>query len=297
MLDLHRLTLLREVKLRGSMTAAARELSYSHSAISQQLSLLEREAGVRLLERAGRNVRLTPAAEELVRNTEAILAAMERAEADLAATRHEPKGEVRLAAFSSISRSVVPRALAALASAHPGLRVGVSLADPEVAAVRLTSRQADAVLTDAYPGTERLTSSGVTVTTLGGDPVRGYLPSVALEGDLDAVRDVPWVLEPPQSASAQWARRVCRELGFEPKVAHVSADLLFHLRMVEHGLAAAFLPDMILRETGSALAPSRWLPSDQERSIHLVVRAGAESNPAIVALRDALQTAFDAQLG
>src|SRR4051794_17371922 len=67
MLDLHRLTLLREVKLHGSMSAAARELSYSHSAISQQLSLLEKETGVVLLERVGRNVRLTPAGEELVR--------------------------------------------------------------------------------------------------------------------------------------------------------------------------------------------------------------------------------------
>ena len=59
MLDLHRLTLLREVKLRGSMSAAARELSYSHSAISQQLGVLEKETGVVLLEKVGRNVRLT----------------------------------------------------------------------------------------------------------------------------------------------------------------------------------------------------------------------------------------------
>ena len=69
MLDLHRLTLLREIKLTGSMTAAARKLSYSHSAISQQMALLEKETGVTLLERVGRNVKLTSAGEELVRNT------------------------------------------------------------------------------------------------------------------------------------------------------------------------------------------------------------------------------------
>lgn len=297
MLDLHRLTLLRELKLRGSMTAAARELSYTHSAISQQLALLEKEVGVPLLERVGRNVQLTPAAEELVRNTEAILAAVERAEADLAASHLGARGVVRLAAFSSISRAVVPEALSRLAGRHPDLTVRVELAEAELATVRLTSRQVDAVLTDAYPGTEHIVASGVHVTTFGSDPVRAYLPDTSVDSDLAELAAVPWVFEPRQTASTQWALRVCRERGFEPVFAHESSDLLFHMRMVEHGLAAAFLPDMVVRETGSQLQPSAWLPSDQQRSIHLLVRAGAETNPGIVAVREAMQWAFDRQLG
>ncbi|HEY2262071.1 MAG TPA: LysR family transcriptional regulator, partial [Streptosporangiaceae bacterium] len=73
MLDLHRLRLLRELKHRGTLAAVADALAYTPSAISQQLSVLEAEAGVPLLERAGRRLRLTPAAERLVEHTEAIL--------------------------------------------------------------------------------------------------------------------------------------------------------------------------------------------------------------------------------
>ena len=84
MLDLHRLRLLRELKHRGTLAAVAEALAYTPSAISQQLSVLETEAGVPLLERTGRRVRLTPAAERLVEHTEAILERLEQARADLA---------------------------------------------------------------------------------------------------------------------------------------------------------------------------------------------------------------------
>lgn len=288
MLDLHRLTLLREVKLRGSMTAAARELSYSHSAISQQLALLEKEAGVVLLEKVGRNVKLTPAGEELVRNTEAILAAVERAESDLATTHQRPQGIVNVAAFATISRSIMPSALAALVDQFPGLNVRLHLFDPDVAAVRLVSRDVDAVITDGYPGTESTAGGGIHSTVLGTDPIRGYLPDASLEADFGRIRDVPWVMEPKSTAATQWALRVCRERGFEPIVAHESSDLLFHLRMVEHGLAAAFLPDMVIRETGSHVVPSPSLPADQHRSILFLTRTGSETHPALIAVRDAV---------
>jgi molybdate transport repressor ModE-like protein len=119
-LDLHRLVLLRAVAMHGSITAAARELAYSHSAISQQLALLERETGTVLLEKVGRTSRLTPVGLELVRNTEAVLAAMERAEAELAAAQEQARGIVTVAVFTSIGRIVLPAALQALAQTHPG---------------------------------------------------------------------------------------------------------------------------------------------------------------------------------
>ncbi|WP_416417772.1 LysR family transcriptional regulator [Paenarthrobacter aromaticivorans] len=288
MLDLHRLTLLREVKLHGSMSAAARELSYSHSAISQQLALLEKETGVVLLEKVGRNVRLTPAGEELVRNTEAILVAVERAEADLATTHERPQGVVTLAAFTSISRSVMPVVLAELASQYPGLDVRLRREDPEQAVVQLMSRQVDAVISDAFPGTTVDYPSGIHSTVIGQDPVRGYLPRGISITQSDQLRDIRWVAEPSHSGSAQWALRICRERGFEPVIAHVSSDLLFHLRMVEHGLAAAFLPDMLVREAGSAITPSSWLPADQHRSIQFLVRSGSERSASLSVVRETL---------
>lgn len=100
-------------------------------------------------------------------------------------------------------------------------------------------------------------------------------------------------MEPAESAAAQWALRVCRERGFEPRVQHVSSDVLFHLRMVERGLAAAFLPDMLLAETGSRLQPSSWLPADQRRTLLLIARKGSEDNLALSAVRQALEAELE----
>ena len=292
MLDLHRLTLLRAVKLHGSMSAAAREISYSHSAISQQLGVLEKETGVVLLEKVGRNVRLTPAGEELVRNTEAILAAMERAEADLATSHERPQGVVTVAAFTTISRSVMPVALAELARDYPGLDVRLRREDPEQAVMQLIARQVDAVISDAFPGAAVALPGGIHTTLIGQDPIRGYLPHGTSFTAFDQLREVRWVAEPPPAASSQWALRVCRERGIEPVIAHVSSDLLFHLRMVEQGLAAAFLPDMVVREAGSAITPSSWLPADQQRSIQFLVRSGSERSASLSAVREAIARAL-----
>ena len=114
--------------------------------------------------------------------------------------------------------------------------------------MQLISRQVDAVITDAFPGTQGAPGGGIHTTVIGQDPVRGYLPHGVPFVDFDQLKEIRWVAEPPDSASSQWALRVCRELGIEPVIAHVSSDLLFHLRMVEQGLAAAFLPDMVVRE-------------------------------------------------
>src|ERR687893_678008 len=85
MLDLRRLRLLRELKERGTIASVADALQFTPSAVSQQLAVLEQEAGVALLERAGRGVRLTDAALMLVGHAEALLERAELAEADLAA--------------------------------------------------------------------------------------------------------------------------------------------------------------------------------------------------------------------
>lgn len=86
MLDVRRLVLLREVAIRGTLAAAADALAYSPSAVSQQLAVLEREAGVELLRKAGRRVQLTPQAEILVEAAGEVMALLERAEAALAAS-------------------------------------------------------------------------------------------------------------------------------------------------------------------------------------------------------------------
>ncbi len=99
--DLHRLRLLRELKLRGTLAAVASALSYGPSSISQQLSQLEAEAGVRLLEPVGRRVRLTEQAEILVAHTEAVLERLEHAEADIATSLTDLTGTLRIASVQT----------------------------------------------------------------------------------------------------------------------------------------------------------------------------------------------------
>ena len=151
MLDLRRLRLLRELSARGTIGAVAEALSYSPSAVSQQLALLEREAGVPLLERAGRNVRLTAAAQRLVVHTDALLARVEEAEADLEATAEQITGTVKVAAIQSAGLYLLAPALRRLSLAHPALRVEVTDAEPETTMPALALGTLDLVLGDEYP--------------------------------------------------------------------------------------------------------------------------------------------------
>src|ERR671936_1095137 len=96
MLDVRRMRVLREVAARGSFSAAADALSYTQSAVSQQIAALERESGTKLVERSARGVRLTDAGEALVRHTEAVLSNLAEAEAELEAIAGLRGGRVRL---------------------------------------------------------------------------------------------------------------------------------------------------------------------------------------------------------
>src|SRR6478609_12184915 len=108
MLDVRRLRLLRELSLRGTIVAVAEAMTFTPSAVSQQLAALEREAGVRLLERTGRRVTLTPAGVALVRHAEAVLERLEQAAAELAGAARGPAGPLRIGTFPSATRAIMP---------------------------------------------------------------------------------------------------------------------------------------------------------------------------------------------
>lgn len=287
MLDVRRLILLREVQLRGSISAAAQALSYTHSAVSQQLSALEAEAGVPLLEKVGRGVRLTPAAEELARHAEDIMTILERAESDLAASDSKVAGVLRLAAFTTISRVILPRVIAELRRRHPDLDIRYRQVEPETGLQLLSSRRIDVLVADSYPGTSASTPADLEAELLLQDPIRVYLPfRTELAGPEDLAR-VRWVVEPSGTEANAWIRNTCRHMGFEPIVAFESPDLLFHLRMVEAGLAAAFLPDLLLRDADVRVSATTLLEESHVRDISFVYRRGSERRPSIAACRDA----------
>lgn len=287
-LDVRRLVLLREVRSRGSITAAARALSYTRSAVSQQLSLLEKEAGAPLLERVGRGVRLTRAGEDLARHADTIVAVLERAAADLAARGTEVRGVLRLAAFTTVSRTTVPAVLRDLQRRHPALDVRFTQVEPEEGRLMLSARRLDVLVADSYPGSGEAPAPDLHVQVLAVDPVRVYLPSGAPAADPQALRRVRWILEPSGSEAHGWVRGLCRRHGFEPDVAYESPDLFLHLEMVRQGLAAAVLPDLLVTRAGAGLDASGLLDARSSRRISLVCRAGADGDPSVAACRDAL---------
>lgn len=293
MLDLHRLRLLRELHHRGTLAAVAQALSYSPSAISQQLAQLEAEAGVTLLERVGRGVRLTPQAEILVHHTEALLERLERAEADLAASLTVVSGTLRLASFQTATQALIPHTATLLAERHPALRLEVREADPGVSLPALAARDYDLVISEEYPGLPEPRQRGLQLLPLGRDPMRLAVPAGWSAHRLADLADAPWVLEPPGTPPRLWADSVCRTAGFEPDVRFETADPLLHVRMVETGHAAALLPDLAWAATRP---PDRLLPlpGHPARKLFTAVRQGAEHHPAVTAVRTALAEALAA---
>jgi len=291
MYDLHRLRLLRELKLRGTLAAVAEALSYSPSSVSQQLSQLEAEVGVRLLEPVGRRVRLTAQAEVLVRHIDAVLHRLELAESDLAASLSQLTGELRVATFQTAALALVPAALNTIRAAHPHLRVRVRHREPELALPALAARDFDLVLAEEYPGNPLPRRPGVDLTPLCTDTLR-----LAADGatSLAALASRPWIMEPPESRPRQWAVAMCRDAGFEPDVCFESADLLLHARMVEQHHAVAFLPDLVWAGATPTLALTNLPTRQRTRRILTACRAGASRHPAIKAFRAALAETADA---
>lgn len=249
MYDLHRLRILRELKHRGTLAAVARALSYSPSAISQQLSLLETEVGVALTEPVGRRVRLTDQAEILVAHAEAILKQLETAEADIAMSLTELSGAVRIASFQTAALTLVPGALDRLRARHPRLEVHVTQVEPEIALPALQVRDFDLVIAEEYPGNPNPLPTGLEAEDLLDDALHLAVPmTVGSQGypstPLRSLADHPWVMEPVGTTARQWAVTLCRSAGFEPVVRFESTDLLMHIRLVERGHAAALIPHL-----------------------------------------------------
>ncbi|MFD6884037.1 MULTISPECIES: LysR family transcriptional regulator [unclassified Rhodococcus (in: high G+C Gram-positive bacteria)] len=247
MLDVRKLRLLRELAHRGTIAAVAEALSYTPSAVSQQISALEREAGRPLLVRTGRRVRLTPAALILVEHTEAVLAELERAETALATSGPGPSGSVRLGAFPTALRTVVLPALSELRRAEQGPEVTVTEVDPADAPDLLRGGHLDMALVHEYDNVPSSVGSGIELEPLLDEVI--YLAASAApdaEG-LAVVRshaDSPWIVGNSGTLCHTMAVRTCRSQGFEPWVTHRVDDFATVLRLVAAGAGVALVPQL-----------------------------------------------------
>jgi len=297
MLNVHRLRLLREVKLRGTVTAAAQALSYSSSTVSQQIAALERDVGALLLEPVGRRVRLTPQAEILVRHAEAVLERLTEAEVELGESLGKPTGRLRLALFQTAAIALIPEVLTDLERDLPGVSVVISEIDPDDALDALAAYDFDMIVGEEYPGVPTRRAPGIVQERLALDPLRARVPaSVQVRPGTDLLpqlADQPWVMEPEGNAARTWATALCRAAGFEPDVRFESADLFFHLRLAETGHAVALLPDLIWA-TGRPTGPVFDLPDRPERRIFVASQRANRMRPAIDAFRERLRDSIAA---
>jgi DNA-binding transcriptional LysR family regulator len=293
MLDVRRLRLLVELSQRGTLAAVADALSYSPSSVSQQLSQLEKEVGVPLLEQVGRRVQLTPQAQLLVGHARAVLDRLEEAEADVARSLTAVGGTVRIAVFQSAAHAMVPQALTLLRTEHPALRVEVTEREPDVGLFEVSARDFDLVIAEQYPGHTRSHRDDLDRVHLASDAIRLAFPPHPARPPaqtLDGAARLPWVLEPQGTASRDWAEQLCREAGFEPDVRFETADLMAHIRLIRSGNAVGLLPDLVW----AGEAPSVTLvdlPGRPERQVFSSTRLAAAGRPGVIACRDALARA------
>lgn len=291
MLDVRRLRLLREFSQRGTIAAVSAALHQTPSSVSQQLSQLEREAGVPLLQRVGRRLQLTRAGEVLVDHAGAILERLERAEADLAGLGGDVAGSLRIAVFQSAATAFMPRLLGELAAAHPRLRVTMSQREPAQALRETAAGEFDLVIAEHYPGHAAPHHASLDRVPLTTDALRLAVPAAGERwAGVRAVNDaarMPWVMELQGAASRHWAEQVCRVAGFEPDVRFETDDLHTHLALIEAGRAVAIVPGLmgVGGRPGVRLVDLAGAP---RRTVFTATRHSIARTPAVVACRRTL---------
>jgi DNA-binding transcriptional LysR family regulator len=250
MLDLGRLRTFREVATRASFSRAAEELNYTQPAVSQQISALERDIGLTLIERGSRPVRLTEAGQTLLLRTDAIFGEVATAESEMRALAGLKAGRLRLGGFASACATVLPRAIRLFAQRYPGVEVGLSEMEPDKAIRLLGAGDVDLAVIYRFPGDELPADARLEVIELARDPILVALPeNHRLVGRrsvrLAELREERWLGAPPSPGAPgfrEFVLRACREAGFEPRIAFEPSDLWTGRGVVAAGLAVGLFP-------------------------------------------------------
>lgn len=297
MYDIRRLAMLLEIYERGTLAAAAKALHLTSSAVSQQITTLEKEVGAPLLRKVGRRVELTTEALILVESTRNILKELDAARTRITLLDGVPAGQVRLAIFQSAAQALLTGTLEHLAEHAPQVQLHVVQIDPETGLTLTRSREFDLVIAESYPHhyipeypeltSELLTEDSLNLVLAANHPAR----------NLEAAADLLWVFEGEHNTSRIWGINQCRAAGFEPRIRYVIDDLNTHLQLAAGG-AAAIMPSFALPATGEDLAQAHGvkaipLPGAPYREIYVATRTESTGQPAIRAVKDALKAAVE----
>lgn len=293
MLDVRRLRVLREVARCGSFSAAAEALTYTQSAISQQIAALEREAGTRLVERSARGVRLTDAGRALVVHADAILARLDDAEAELGAIAGLRGGRLRLTTFPTAGATIVPPAIAAFRERHPCVELSLEPEEPHDGLARLRAGRSDLSLTITAPF-DPPPASDIALTHLVDDPMYLLLPASHPLADRPevALRDLAeddWLLgSTSRCPDSAILLRTCQAAGFEPRIGFHSDDYLAIQGFVAAGAGVSLIPDLALVAVRDDVVVRSLGAQAPQRRIWAAVLQGAWASPARTAMLEIL---------
>ncbi|PSK61703.1 HTH-type transcriptional regulator GltC [Micromonospora sp. MH33] len=295
-MELRRLRLLDQLARLGTVSAVADALSYSPSSVSVQLAQLEREAGVHLLRRVGRNVELTPAGRRLAAYAADALAADEAVRAELATVGDTPGGCLRMTIVQTPALALLPATLGKLASTAPNLQVEVHQRETAPALEELRSRAVDLVVGieyDPVPVARQrdihrrdLLREDVLLAVHPAHPLATPSPIA-----LTACEDAAWATGHRGTGLDAVLRNVCNRLaGFEPRIQHRSDDGLVLGALVASQRTLALLPALLT----AALPQVAAHPLREERlqrTVFTATRATAADAPAVIAVENALREA------
>jgi DNA-binding transcriptional LysR family regulator len=294
MLNVARLRVLREVAYRGSLSAAAEALSYTQSAISQQIATLEAETGMALLERHHRGVTLTAAGQTLVGHAEGILARLDAAEASLAAIAGLRGGRLRMASFPTAGATLMPLAIATFRASYPDVEVTLVEGEPEEIAPRLRAAELDLALLFEFAGQSTL-EGDLTRVELLSDPMYLALPrehTLAARGQI-RLQDLggdAWVQTSRESPCARHVVRSCHSAGFEPNVSFESDDYQTVQGLVAAGVGVALIPELALSVVREDIVIRSLSPAPPARTVIAASPESARLVPAAPAMLGVLES-------
>jgi DNA-binding transcriptional LysR family regulator len=295
MLNVGRLRVLKEVAYRGSFSAAADALSYTQSAVSQQIAALEAETGMALLERHARGVSLTAAGQTLVGHAEGILARLETAESALSAIAGLRGGRLRMASFPTAGATLMPLAIATFRSSYPDVEVTLAEGEPEEIVPRMEAGELDLALLFEFAGETPL-KEDITRVELLEDPMYLALPrDHVLAGRdrlrLQDLRAQAWVQTSRSSPCARHVVRCCHAAGFEPNVSFESDDYQTVQGLVAAGVGVALIPELALSVVREDVTIRALSPGPPVRQVIAAAPAGARLVPAAPAMLGVLAQA------
>ncbi|MEU7858168.1 LysR family transcriptional regulator [Nonomuraea sp. NPDC049141] len=293
MLDVRRMQLLREVVTSGSVTAAAANLGYTPSAVSQQMAALEKEAGTVLLERAGRGIRPTAAGRLLSEHAAVIGRQLAEAETALADLRAGRTGRLAIRYFATAGATLMAPALARFRREHPGVQVDLRVTDPADPLPEVAGGEADLAIVVAPR--DRV-HAGIRLVPLLDDPYRAVLPrGHRLAGrqiiELGELADESWVGSESPGPCLDVLLAGCAAAGFAPRVVVESDDYPTAQGFVAAGLGVCLIPRMGLANRHSGVVVRRVRGPQPVRTIQAAIRETSAAHLPLARLLAALQAA------